>query len=114
MQHSLALIIAALAVFANSTPLVLRQGQICDRAPSGGNRSSAPIGQPAAATADVCRQQCGGNPQCQSFVFGLPHSDNSPKCMLFAVPASEVAPQEQELHVFDKGCTGVPNKAATH
>ncbi|KAM0335422.1 hypothetical protein ACHAQA_000467 [Verticillium albo-atrum] len=105
-------IVLALAAMAEASPLIAR-ANVCNTAPAG-SAAASPRSQPAAATADICRQRCDADSGCLSFVFGLPASGTTPTCMLFAVQAAQVPAQSNtNLMVFDKACTGVPTAAPT-
>jgi hypothetical protein len=75
--------------------------------------SQAPIQQSTdMKTASACQTACNADGQCQSFVFGM--VDNTIKCILFSVPASQVPAQSsQNLVAFDKACTSVPTVTPT-
>ncbi|PTB41685.1 hypothetical protein M441DRAFT_46809 [Trichoderma asperellum CBS 433.97] len=111
-----AIIVSVLAAaIANANP-VLARGQMCDVAPTASAANPpAPISSPGATTASECRQQCEADKSCQCFAFGLPPSATAPKCILFAVPASQVPPQGTNLNVFDKDCAAntVPTQPPT-
>lgn len=79
----------------------------CGSAPTASS-SQTPIQQPAdIETASACQSACNTNNQCQSFVFGM--VDNTIKCMLYSVPASQVPKQSsQNLVAYDKACSSVP------
>ncbi|EHK23088.1 uncharacterized protein TRIVIDRAFT_222348 [Trichoderma virens Gv29-8] len=103
------------AAIANANPILTR-GQMCDVAPTATVANPpAPLSSPGATTASGCQQQCEANGSCQSFVFGLPPSATAPKCILFAVPASQVPSQGTNLNIFDKACSAntVPTQAPT-
>src|SRR5262245_28139067 len=106
---------AQLAVFfglATGSPLAPRAA--CNISPPGpANGNVSPISQPAAGTGSACQAQCRADTRCQSFTFGLPPSESSPRCRLFGVPASQVPGQGAGNNVFDRGCEGVPNTTPT-
>ncbi len=108
-------IVSVLAAAANANPILFR-GLMCNLAPTATPATEpAPLSSPGAAIASACQQQCDVNGSCQSFVFGLPPSAASPKCILFAVPADQVPSQGTNLNVFDKACAAstVPTQAPT-
>ncbi|KAL6901442.1 hypothetical protein GGI43DRAFT_403038 [Trichoderma evansii] len=111
-----AVIVSVLAAaIANANPILVR-GQMCDVAPTASAANPpAPLSSPGAATANACQQQCEADNSCQCFAFGLPPSATAPKCILFAVPASQVPPQGTNLNVFDKACAAstIPTQPPT-
>src|SRR5262245_13448744 len=98
---------ATLSAVSGSPVAHLFARDTCGSAPTASG-SQTPIQQPTnIKTASACQDSCNANGQCQSFVFGM--VDNTIKCMLFQVPASQVPSQDsQNLVVFDKACTSVP------
>ncbi|KAF2466228.1 uncharacterized protein BDR25DRAFT_317651 [Lindgomyces ingoldianus] len=103
---------AALSGVSGSPLTHLFARDTCGSAPTASG-SQTPIQQPTdIKTASACQSACNANGQCQSFVFGM--VDNTIKCMLFSVPASQVPAQSsQNLVAFDKACTSVPAVAPT-
>ncbi|KAL6904883.1 hypothetical protein GGI43DRAFT_432201 [Trichoderma evansii] len=115
MKSSVIASILAYTAIANASPVLVRS-QMCDVAPAATPASApAPLSSPSATTAIGCQQQCEADSSCQCFVFGLPPSATAPKCILFAVPASQVPAQGTNLNVFDKACaaSSVPTQAPT-
>lgn len=91
----------------SASPINLFTRATCGSAPAGSG-SQNPLSQPSGIqTAQACQTSCNSNTQCQSFVFGM--VDNTIKCMLFSVAASQVPSQgSANLVAFDKACTSVP------
>ncbi|GKT45888.1 uncharacterized protein ColSpa_06069 [Colletotrichum spaethianum] len=98
----------AAAAAVEAGPIAIRD--VCNAAPTGSPANNVtPSSQPDVATAEACQKQCEADPSCQSFVFGQDPSSTTPRCQLYAVPASQVPKQSNaNLKVFDKACSGVP------
>ncbi|ROW02631.1 hypothetical protein VSDG_01815 [Cytospora chrysosperma] len=109
MQSTMMILTTLLASGALASPFLAGRGQMCSKVPTAPHSDDfAPFSQPFGPSADVCHQHCQADQNCHSFVCGFSPSAQAPKCMLFHVPGWQVPGQEDDLHVFDRDCEGVP------
>ncbi|KUI52662.1 hypothetical protein VP1G_00098 [Cytospora mali] len=109
MQSTMMILSTLLAAGALASPVAQGRPQMCNTPPNGPPSANfAPISQPIVTSADFCLKHCQDEPNCFSFIFGLPSSVETPICLLFGVPGSQVPSRSGDFHVFDKACAGVP------
>ena len=101
---------AVVPTAANPKGLTLKlaaRADICGAAPSA-TATQTPLAAPSGIdTAAACQVKGEAETGCESFLFGLVNS--APKCILFAVPASEIPVQTNaNLIAYDLACTSVP------
>ncbi|KIM95759.1 hypothetical protein OIDMADRAFT_33842 [Oidiodendron maius Zn] len=103
---------SGLVSLASAAALPLEVRSTCGSIPSG-TATHNPLAQPTGInTASACQASCEANSSCQAFCFGT--VNNEIECKLFAVPAAQVPAQSSNnLLVFDKACTSVPNVVPT-
>lgn len=103
---------SGLVSLASAAALPLEVRSTCGSIPSG-TAAQNPLAQPTGInTASACQASCEANSSCQAFCFGM--VNNEIECKLFAVPAAQVPTQSSNnLLVFDKACTSVPNVVPT-
>ena len=97
---------------ASAAALPLEVRSTCGSIPSA-TAAQSPLAQPTGiSTASACQAKCEATSSCEAFCFGM--VNNEIECKLFAVPAAQVPAQSSNnLLVFDKACTSVPNVVPT-
>lgn len=87
----------------------------CDIQPAAENSTASALATNAAATAADCQVACGINSRCKSFVFGLTTTssteDAATVCLLYAVPADDIPPTQDDVRAYDEDCTDVSDSA---
>lgn len=109
MQSTTMILTTLLAAGALASPFPAGRSEMCNKAPTGpASGDLTPFLEPSVRTAKLCRRECEANPECLSFLFGLPKHAEAPKCLLFTVPGREVPNHGDDLNVFDRACSDVP------
>lgn len=110
MHFRTALLASIALTAASALPSQPDANKLCGSKPTG-TGPQTPLDEPTVATPEDCKKLCDKDPKCQAFACGTPPNAAAPVCRLYAVAAPEIPRQQDNVVVFAKACTKVPNLA---